>query len=270
MINPISINGPTISIRKFRRDYFTEQQLIENGTMNAELASYLKHCEQARINTLVVGGGGAGKTEIMRLLGSYIPEDLNVDSIEDIEELQLDVINKNVRPFEFRRELTEGMKGSAYDILRWGTLRSDIDIVIIGEILEDESFIILIDAMSIGQPGSFASLHADSALKGLHRGVKMYASCYPNLSENFIMKDIASTIDQVITVRRFYQDGSRRIAQISQVTGVKDGEFALQDIFKFDQERGHYRTEHAVQERILEKFRMNQIPITFNINGVSL
>ncbi len=270
MVNPISLNGVTISIRKHREKFFTEQQLIENGTLSVEKTHFIMRMVQSRINILIVGGGGTGKTEIARLVGTYIPKGLNVDTIEDINELNLDKVHDLVRKFEFRRLTKEdrekGMTGTAYDIIRWGSLRSDIDIVVLGEILDDETFPILLDGMSIGQPGSFATMHADTARAALQRGVKMYASQYPNLSETFIMNHIANTIDLVITVKR-YPDGKRRNSKISQINGIKNGEFDIQDIFSYSKKNGHYRTDVVINERILEKAEDNLVECDFEIGS---
>jgi pilus assembly protein CpaF len=269
MIDPVSLKGPTISIRKHRQKFFTLQQLIENGTLTAEVAHYMKRCVEGRVNTLIIGGGGTGKTEIARLCGSFIPKGLNVDTIEDTEELQLDKIHPNVRPLEFRKELKDGMKGSASDILRWGSQRSDIDVVVVGEILDNETFWLLLDTMSIGQPGSMSTLHSDTAELGVDRGISMCAAAAPNLSEKFFIRRIANSIDQIITVKRYYQDGSRRINRITQVNGYKDDQVLLEDIFRYQSDKGHYRTQHPVNQRIQEKLIDNGVPLDFNVEGKS-
>jgi pilus assembly protein CpaF len=270
MVNPVSSMGPTISIRKHRGGFFTEQQLIQKGTLTLQTAHALKRFAEARCNVLIVGGGGTGKTELQRLYGTYVPLGLNIDTIEDIDELQLYKVNDNVRSLISRnvseedREQNQKM-GTAHDILRWGSLRSDVDIVIIGEILENKAFVNLLDAQGIGQPGSFAGMHADGPLAALLRGVSMYAAEFPNLSEKFIMTHIANTVDIIFTMKRYRKDGSRRLARITQINGIKDGQFLLEDLFRYEVHQGHYRTNEKINPRILEKFEDNEVPFDLDI-----
>ncbi|WP_128896642.1 ATPase, T2SS/T4P/T4SS family [Longirhabdus pacifica] len=259
MIDPIATKGTTISIRKHREGFLTLAQHIEKGTFSKAMASYLEKSVQSRVNTLIVGGGGTGKTEIVRLLGTFIPDGLRIDTIEDTLELKLEKVKRHVRAFQYRTVLKENMKGSAYDILRTGSLRSDVDIVIIGEILENNTFDITLDAMAIGQPGTMATLHSNNAKAGLYRGVNMIAAEYPNLSEHFIMRRIAESVEQVITVKRDRRDGRRRVAAITQVCGVENGDFVLQDVFRYTPSNGHIRTEHGLHERIQEKMEENGV-----------
>ncbi|MDB5054063.1 MAG: putative type secretion ATPase protein TadA [Bacilli bacterium] len=259
MIDPVSTKGTSINIRKHREGFLTENQHLENGTFTLDIAEALKKFVEARANILVVGGGGTGKTEIMRLLGLHIRKGLKVDQIEDSDELKLHLINPNVRPLIFRRNLLDGQTGSAADILRWGSLRSDVDIVVIGEILENNTFIICLDAMGIGQPGSSASMHADGPRHALDRGIQMYASEYPNLSETFIMRHIANTIDVIITVGRDDISGDRKLTEITQLNGIKDNDFDLEDLYQYRVKKGHCRTDVVINSRIRRKMEKNGV-----------
>lgn len=252
--SPISQMGTTISLRKHREGFLTREQHLENGTFSEEIDAFLDKVAQSRINLFIVGGGGVGKTEIARYYALKLPEGLRIDQIEDIDELGLHKINPDVRPFIFRRELGEGMKGTAPDILRYGTLRSDVDIAIVGEFLDSLTLVNVLEAMGVGQPGSFTTGHADGPEHILDRAIMLYAEVFPNLTEDFIMRYLANTIELIVTVRRNHKDGSRRISRITQINGVKDKQFMLEDLFRYSPSRKHYRTEAKLNQRLRDKF----------------
>ena len=269
VISPSSIKGPSLSIRKHRGGFFSEETHITRGTFTASMAACMRRLVEGRCNILVVGGGGTGKTEILRLLGTYMLPTLNIDTIEDIDELELYKVHPNVRPLEFRTVHNETMVGTAYDLIRKVSLRSDVDVVIVGEILDDITLDNTLDCMSIGQPGSMASLHADDAELGLERCTAMLSRVMTNLSEHSLMKRLATTLDVIITVKRDQHDGKRRISRISQINGLSNGKIETEDLYRYRSGVGHFRTKHSLNARIRNKLIDNGITLDFEIEGNS-
>jgi pilus assembly protein CpaF len=228
--SPISSIGPLLTIRKFSHRIFTIEDLINLGTLDQFSAEFLKACVVSRLNILISGGASSGKTTLLNILGSFIPEGERVITIEDTRELRIPrvhTISLETRPpnIEGKGEITIGH-------LLKNSLHMRPDRIIIGEV-RGEEVLDMIQAMNAGHEGSMATLHANSPLDALERLEILALMGSHNISIEVAKRQIISNINLVIHMVRF-PDGSRKITQISEV--IKSKEYLLQDIFIFDEE----------------------------------
>ncbi len=230
IIPPLAPRSPVVTIRRFRADKMTMDDLVKAGTLTPELARFLAACVQSRINILVSGGTGTGKTTLLNALSAFIPPSERIITIEDPIELRLQqphVISLEARPpsIEGRGEVTQR------DLLR-NALRMRPDRIIIGEVRGAEAFDML-NAMNTGHEGSLSTVHANSPRDALHRLENMVLMAV-DLPERAIREQIASALDMIIQVARFV-DGVRRITHVTEVVGLEGNVITLQDIFRFVQ-----------------------------------
>ena len=258
IIPPLAIDGPSITIRKFAEDPFKIGDLINFGTLSPKMAELLKYCVEGRLNIVVSGGTGSGKTTTLNVLSSFIPNTERIVTIEDAAELQLSQIH--VVRLETRPSNIEG-KGevSIRDLVK-NSLRMRPDRIIIGEVRSGETLDML-QAMNTGHDGSLTTGHANSPRDMLARLETMVLMSGMNLPIKAIRDQTASAIDLIIQQSRL-MDGSRRITHVTEVQGMEGDVIILQDIFKFDQKgldnKGKVKGEYVftgVMPKFLEKFK---------------
>jgi pilus assembly protein CpaF len=229
IIPPLSIDGPCLSIRRFGHKRLSAQELIDNHTMTAYMLELLRGCVKARLNVLISGGTGAGKTTFLNVLSSFISNRERVVTIEDAAELLLN--QEHVVRLETRPANIEG-KGAVHQRqLVINALRMRPDRIIVGEVRGEEALDML-QAMNTGHDGSLTTIHANSPRDALSRLETMVAMSNLNLPENAIRRQIASAIDVVVQVTRM-SDGTRKIASVAEITGMEGDVVTMQDIFVF-------------------------------------
>ncbi|NLY56772.1 MAG: CpaF family protein [Firmicutes bacterium] len=231
IIPPLALNGPTITIRKFSRDPLTVNDLIRFGTINEQMAEFLEACVKIRLNIVVSGGTGSGKTTTLNVLSSFIPPDERIITVEDAAELQLR--QEHVVSLEARPANIEG-KGeiSIRDLVK-NCLRMRPDRIVVGEVRGGEALDML-QAMNTGHDGSLTTGHANSPRDMLARLETMVLMSGMDLPVRAIREQIASAIDLIIQQARL-KDGSRRITHITEVQGMEGDVIVLQDLFVFEQ-----------------------------------
>lgn len=255
IIPPLAINGPTMTIRKFRKDSLGIPQLIGLGTMNKEIATFLELAVRKRMNILVSGGTGSGKTTLLNNLSAFIPHSERIVTIEDAAELQL--IQPHVVRLETRPPNIES-KGeiSIRDLVR-NSLRMRPDRIIIGEVRGGEALDML-QAMNTGHDGSLSTIHANTPRDMLSRLETLMLMAGYDLPHKALREQIASAIDLVIQVNRF-PDGSRKITHITHIDGMENGVITLQDLFLFEETQAYQSTT--------VKGRFKQVGILPELNG---
>ncbi|OBR90311.1 MULTISPECIES: CpaF family protein [Clostridium] len=231
IISPLAIDGPSITIRKFAEDPFKVEDLVSFGTMTQSMAKLIKYCVEGRLNIVVSGGTGSGKTTTLNVLSSFIPENERIVTIEDAAELQLS--QEHVVRLETRPANVEG-KGEVTirDLVR-NSLRMRPDRIIVGEVRSGEALDML-QAMNTGHDGSLTTGHANSPRDMLSRIETMVLMSGMNLPIKAIRDQVASAIDIIVQQSRL-MDGSRKITYITEVQGMEGDVIILQDIFKFEQ-----------------------------------
>ncbi len=253
IIPPLSLVGPTITIRKFSRDPFTIEDLLNFGTMTQEMAEFLEACVKARLNIIVSGGTGSGKTTTLNVLSSFIPSDERIVTVEDAAELQLR--QDHVVTLESRPPNIEGKGQITIRDLVKNCLRMRPDRIVIGECRSGEALDML-QAMNTGHDGSLTTGHANSPRDILSRLETMVLMAGMDLPVRAIREQIASAVHIVVQQSRL-RDGSRKITHLTEVVGMEGEKITLQDIFLFKQtgvdESGHVMGDH-LPTGILPKF----------------
>ena len=231
IIPPLSLKGPVMTIRKFKRNLNNIEDLLRNGTMTPYMARFLEACVQAKLNILVCGGTGSGKTTILNILSSFIGNDERIITIEDAAELKLG--QTHVIPLETRKMNYESEGEVTIRDLVINSLRMRPDRIIVGEVRGKEAFDML-QAMNTGHEGSLTTLHANSGIDALNRLETMVLMGGIDIPVRAIREYIENAIDIVINTTRL-SDGRRKITNISEVVGFKGDEIALKEIFAFRQ-----------------------------------
>jgi pilus assembly protein CpaF len=231
IIEPLSLVGPVITIRKFAAKPFTVRDLISFGTANVDIFDFLRHCVWARLNIFVSGGTGSGKTTFLNVLSSFIPEDERIVTVEDAAELQLR--QEHVVTLEARPPNAEGAgEITIRDLLR-NALHMRPDRIIVGECRSAEA-LDMIQAMMTGQDGSLSTGHANTTQDMLRRLETMILMSGYELPLRAIREQISSAVDVIVHTARL-RDGSRKIVNITEVYGIDEDEILTQDIFAFEQ-----------------------------------
>lgn len=231
IIPPLALNGPTITIRKFAADPFTVDDLIRFGSLTAEMAVFLEACVKGRLNILVSGGTGSGKTTTLGVLSGYIPEDERIITIEDAAELQLR--QSHVVTLETRPANIEGKGAITIRDLVRNSLRMRPERIIVGEVRSGEALDML-QAMNTGHDGSLTTGHANTPRDMLSRLETMVLMAGMDLPVRAIREQISSALDVVVQQSRL-RDGSRRITHITEVLGMEGDIIILQDVFRYEQ-----------------------------------
>jgi pilus assembly protein CpaF len=239
IIPPLAPKSPTMTIRKFLRSKLTMDDLVNVGSLSAEVGQFLGSCVELRLNTLVSGGTGTGKTTLLNALSAFIPDSERIVTIEDPLELQLQqphVISLEARPpnVDGRGEVSQR------ELLR-NTLRMRPDRILIGEVRGGEAFDML-NAMNTGHEGSLSTVHSNSPRDALARLENMVLMANLDLPMRAIREQMSSALHLILQIARF-RDGGRRITHVTEVSGMEGQIVTLQDIFRFEQkgidEHGH-------------------------------
>jgi pilus assembly protein CpaF len=231
VIPPLAIKGPTITIRKFARDPYKAEDLIRFGTVTPQMVEFLRACVYGRLNIIVSGGTGSGKTTTLNVLSSFIPEEERIVTIEDAAELQLQ--QEHVVTLESRPANLEGKGEITIRQLVRNSLRMRPDRIIVGEVRSGEALDML-QAMNTGHDGSLSTAHANAPRECISRLETMVLMAGTQLPVRAIREQIASAVQLVVHQSRL-RDGSRRITHITEVQGMEGDVVVLQDIFRFEQ-----------------------------------
>jgi pilus assembly protein CpaF len=234
IIPPLAVDGSLLTIRKFAADPFEVDDLISFGTMSRSVADVLSACVRGRLNILVGGGTGTGKTTTLNVLSGFIPADERVVTIEDAAELQLH--QEHVLRLESRPANIEGKGEVKIRQLVKNALRMRPDRIVVGEI-RDEAALDMLQAMNVGHDGSICTVHANTPRQVLMRVETMVLMAGMDLPLRAIREQLAGAVDLIIQQTR-YKDGSRRITHITEVVGMEGDVISLQDIFRFDLSAG--------------------------------
>jgi pilus assembly protein CpaF len=233
IIPPLAVDGPCLSIRRFGRDPLRADDLIANKSLTPAMLELLRGCVKARLNILVSGGTGAGKTTFLNVLSSSISDRERIVTIEDAAELQLH--QDHVVRLETRPANIEGKGSIQQRQLVINSLRMRPDRIIVGEVRGEEALDML-QAMNTGHDGSLTTVHANTPRDALSRLETMVAMSKMNIPEKAIRRQIASALDVVVQVSRL-SDGTRKIVTVAEITGMEGDIVTMQDIFVF-QKRG--------------------------------
>jgi pilus assembly protein CpaF len=229
IIPPLSVDGPVLSIRRFGRDRLTADDLLNNNSLTPPMLELLRGCVKARLNVLISGGTGAGKTTFLNVLSYYISNRERIVTIEDAAELLLN--QEHVVRLETRPPNIEG-KGAIYQRqLVINALRMRPDRILVGEVRGEEALDML-QAMNTGHDGSLTTIHANTPRDALGRLETMVAMANLNLPESAIRRQIASAIDVVVQVSRM-SDGTRKVVSVAEITGMEGNIVTMQDIFMY-------------------------------------
>ena len=254
IIPPLAVDGPVLSIRRFGRNPLTIDDLLRNGTLTTEMAEFLHAVVRARLNLLVCGGTGSGKTTMLNCLTSFVPADERIVTIEDSAELALQqphVVRLETRPpnLEGKGEITQR------DLLR-NSLRMRPDRIIVGEVRGLE-VVEMLEAMSTGHDGSISTIHANTPRDSLGRlEVMMLLSGFA-LPERAMRQQIAAALNLVIHLTRL-PDGSRKVVRITEISGIEGDTITMQDLFEF------VRTGMTPEGKVLGSFRPSGIRSNYN------
>jgi pilus assembly protein CpaF len=229
IIAPLSLDGPALSIRKFAKDPIRVQHLIEYGSITPEIAQVLEGMVKARLNVLISGGTGTGKTTVLNVLSSFIPFDERIITIEDSAELQLQ--QEHVVRLETRPPNLEGMGEITQRDLVRNALRMRPERIILGEVRQGEALDML-QAMNTGHDGSLATIHANSPRDALTRLETMVSMAGLNIPDRAIRHQISSAIDVVIQLSRL-SDGSRKMMGLHEIVGMEGEMITMQEIFAY-------------------------------------
>jgi pilus assembly protein CpaF len=273
IIPPLAIDGPMLSIRRFGASPLRIKDLVRIGSMTPEMVAFLGSCVKAKLNMVISGGTGTGKTTMLNALSSFIPEGERIITIEDAAELQLQ--QKHVVRLETRPPNVEG-KGEiiARDLLR-NSLRMRPDRIIVGEVRSGE-VLDMLQAMNTGHEGSMTTIHANSPRDAMQRMESMVGMSGLTMPEILARQTIARALNVVVQLVRG-TDGRRRVAVVSEITGTEGSVITMQEIFRFDQTGvdaegrvlGDFRTTGVrpkAMERI-ERYGINPADLVRNLLG---
>jgi pilus assembly protein CpaF len=270
VIPPISLIGPTLTIRKFSKVPITLEQLVQFGTVTQEALQFLKACVEARINIVISGGTGSGKTTFLNILSSFIPSDERILTIENAAELQLR--QEHVVTLESRPPNIEGRGEITIRNLVVNALRMRPDRIIVGEI-RDDAALDMLQAMNTGHDGSMTTLHSNSPRDSLSRLETMTMMAGMELPVRAIREQVSSAIDLIVHQERM-RDGSRKVVYITEVSGMEGDVITTTDLFVFEQTGiengkvlGHMRPT-GLRPKFMEKIEAAGIHLPPSIFGV--
>ncbi len=269
IIPPLSLVGPVVTIRKFAATPFTVDDMIRFGTATPEMFEFLEACVRARLNIFVSGGTGSGKTTMLNILSSFIPDDERIVTIEDAAELQLR--QEHVVTLEARPPNIEGKGAIPIRELVRNALRMRPDRIIVGECRSAEALDML-QAMNTGHDGSMSTGHANTPRDMLSRLETMVLMAGTDLPLRAIREQIASAVDLIVHQNRL-KDGTRKIVNITEVQGMEGDIIVMQDVFVFEQtgvEDGKIRGRlkpTGIRPKFVEKFEVMGIHLPTNVFG---
>lgn len=268
IIPPLALDGSSISIRKFAKDKLQIQDLVEKRSLTPEIAELLRGIVEARLNILISGGTGCGKTTILNILSGFIPEDERIVTIEDSAELQLR--QDHVVRLETRPPNVEGKGAVTQRELVKNCLRMRPDRIVMGEVRSGECLDML-QAMNTGHDGSLTTIHANTPRDCLTRVETLVAMAGLNLATKALRHYISSAIDVIVQMTRL-SDGSRKVTSLSEIVGMEGETITLQEIFLFqqtgldDQRKVHgVFKASGVRPKFVERFKALGIACDLNI-----
>jgi pilus assembly protein CpaF len=264
IVPPLALCGPTVTIRKFSRQPYGLLDLVRFGTLTEQSAEFLAACVRGKLNVLVSGGTGVGKTTLLNALSAFIPEEERIITIEDSAELQLQ--QRHVIPLEARPPNVEGKGEIRIRELVRNALRMRPDRLVVGEVRGPETLDML-QAMNTGHDGSLTTIHANSPRDALSRLETLVLTAGVDLPLRAIREQIASAFDLLVQVSRLV-DGSRRVTHVTEVVGLESDVVTLQDIFAAP------KNEAATEGDLLGRLSPTGIHPHFGsklaVNGVAL
>ena len=271
IIPPLAVSGSTLTIRKFSTDALSVRDLIRLDSINAEMATLLSACVRANLNIIVSGGTGTGKTTLLNVLSSFIPENERIITIEDAVEIQMQ--QDHVVRLESRPPNVEG-KGEVTirDLVR-NSLRMRPDRIVIGEVRGAEALDML-QAMNTGHDGSLSTIHANSPRDALSRLETLVLMAGMDLPLRAVREQVASAVDLIVQIARL-RDGTRRVVNVTEINGMEGQTITMQDIFVFDHAAGVDRNGRflghtiptGVRPAFAERFAEMGIPLPASVFG---
>jgi pilus assembly protein CpaF len=265
IIPPLAVDGPSLSIRRFGRKVLSNEEMLRNQTLTPHILEFLGSCVEARLNIIISGGTGSGKTTFLNAMSRFIPEHERVITIEDTAELQIQL--ENVVRMETRPPNIEGKGAIACRQLLMTALRMRPDRILLGEARGGEALDML-QAMGTGVEGSMTTIHANSTADVFSRLETMVMMAKLDLPSRFIRQQMASVINLVVQTARM-SDGTRKVIGLSEVLGLKNLDLLTQDIFVFERTgigdngrvQGKFRST-GVRPRCLERLRLSGIQVS--------
>lgn len=231
VVRPVAIDGPSLTIRKFRKDKLKVEDLINYGSMSRQMADFLQACVKARFNIVISGGTGSGKTTLLNVMSGFIPEDERILTIEDAAELQLQ--QDHVMRLETKTPNAEGRGAVTIRDLVKNSLRMRPDRIVVGEVRGGEALDML-QAMNTGHDGSLTTVHSNSARDALSRLETLVLMAGMDLPLKVVRQQISSAIDLIVQQTRL-KDGQRKVTSVTEVAGMEGEIIVLSDIYKFNQ-----------------------------------
>jgi pilus assembly protein CpaF len=231
VVRPVAIDGPSITIRKFRKDKLKVEDLINFGSITSQMAEFLEACVKARFNTVISGGTGSGKTTLLNVMSGFIPENERIITIEDAAELQLQ--QDHVMRMETKSPNSDGFGAVAIRDLVRNSLRMRPDRIVVGEVRGGEALDML-QAMNTGHDGSLTTIHANTPRDALSRIETLVLMAGMDLPLKVVRQQISSAVDLIVQQTRL-KDGQRKVTAVTEVAGMEGDVVVLTDIFKFDQ-----------------------------------
>jgi pilus assembly protein CpaF len=273
IIPPLALDGPALSIRRFGTGPLSADSLIALKSASPEMMQILSSAVRARISILISGGTGAGKTTFLNMLSQYIPNTERLVTIEDAAELQL--AQENIVRLETRPPNVEGEGAIRQRQLLINSLRMRPDRIIIGEVRGEEAFDML-QAMNTGHEGSMTTIHANSPRDALSRLESMVAMGNVNLPERSVRQQVASALTIVVQCARM-SDGTRKVVNISEITGMDENVISMHEIFKFERKGigpdgnviGAFRPT-GIRPKFLERLRVSGVLLAGNLFETSM
>ena len=232
VVSPCAIDGPNITIRKFSRTPFGIQDLINFGSLNDDMGQFLEACVKAKLNIVVSGGTGSGKTTLLNVLSSFIPETDRIVTIEDAAELSL--LQRHVVRLETKKPSRAGDSEVTIRDLVINSLRMRPERIVVGECRAGEALDML-QAMNTGHDGSLTTIHANSPRDTISRLETLVLMAGMDLPLSVVRKQIVSAVNLIVQQARL-RDGSRKVTNITEITGMEGEVVVMQDIFKFDEQ----------------------------------
>ena len=234
VVSPCAIDGPNITIRKFSTNPFGIQDLINFGSMNQDMADFLEACVRAKLNIVVAGGTGSGKTTLLNVLSSFIPDGDRIVTIEDAAELSL--LQRHVVRLETKKPSNAGDSEVIIRDLVINSLRMRPERIVVGECRGGEALDML-QAMNTGHDGSLTTIHANNPRDTISRLETLVLMAGMDLPLSVVRKQIVSAVDLIVQQARL-RDGSRKVINITEITGMEGETVVMQDIFKFEETGG--------------------------------
>jgi pilus assembly protein CpaF len=264
IIPPLAIDGPHLSIRRFGHVPITEEDLLKNQTLTQPMLELLRGAVKSRLNIIISGGTGAGKTTLLNVLSGYISEKERIVTIEDSAELQMK--QRHCVRLETRPSNIEGKGQVMQRQLVINSLRMRPDRIVVGEVRGEEALDML-QAMNTGHDGSLTTVHANSPRDALARVETMAMMANLNLPEKAVRRQIASAIQLVVQISRF-NDGTRRVTHLSEITGMEEDIVSMQDVFVFEKQGvspdgrvlGTF-TATGIRPKFAERLKASGIPV---------